>query len=741
MKRAFLIVLSLFPTLLMAQVEIKGIVKDNKGRPVPGAAITLVNTYDGAVADSTGRFSFTSAEKGNQQIQVTGTGYKEYTLAVVLDGKTPVTVSAVLKEQIDELKAVVVTAGSFAAGDSKRGAVLSSLDIATTGGANADISTALKTLPGTQQVANQEGLFVRGGTGYETKQFIDGTLVNNPYYSSTPDIASRGRFQPFLFKGMVFSTGGYSALYGQALSAALVMESIDLPEKTAASAGISPLFANLGIQVLSKDKKSSWGTSYSYTNVKAYFSLVKQTPDYFRTPVFHNGDANFRIKTKGGIIKYYTTFSHSDLGLRRVDIDSAYLKDAFGLTNANWYNNLSWRENLGGGWKMQLGAGYSYNKDDISQQVQDAANAPKAYDNSVYWMNNKNFVYRNKQEVAQARAVFEKRLPGINSIRFGSEYWYSHNPGNYKDTVFTSTDHYNALFAETNIYLTNDLAATIGGRLERSSVIDKMAVAPRAALAYKTGKGAQMSFAYGIFFQKPEDSQLRYHANLGFTKATHYILNYTKSTALRLLRLEAYYKKYDHLVKTYPTLTNKGNGYAQGVELFWRDRQTIKNLDYWISYSYLDTKRDYLNYPGELQPNFAANHTASIVTKRFVTSIKTGFNLTYSFATGRPYYNIMLDNTGSKYQLADQGKTKPYQSLGFSANYVPQAGKVNSKTFLVIMASVTNVLGNEQVSGYNYSFNGSVKQAILPPAKRFFLIGLFLSWGVDKSDDIINNNL
>jgi hypothetical protein len=33
-----------------------------------------------------------------------------------------------------------------------------------------------------------------------------------------------------LFKGTVFSTGGYSALYGQALSSALILESIDLPE-------------------------------------------------------------------------------------------------------------------------------------------------------------------------------------------------------------------------------------------------------------------------------------------------------------------------------------------------------------------------------------------------------------------------------------------------------------------------------------------------------------------------------
>ena len=68
------------------------------------------------------------------------------------------------------------------------------------------------------------------------------------------------------------------------------------------------------------------------------------------------------------------------------------------------------------------------------------------------------------------------------------------------------------------------------------------------------------------------------------------------------------------LLKTYAVnsqelLTNNGFGDAKGFEFFWRDKKTIKNLDYWISYSYLDTKRDFLNFPYAIQPNFAAKHT------------------------------------------------------------------------------------------------------------------------------------
>lgn len=739
-----LIITSLFACSAWAQTTISGKIKDHKGKPLAGASISLKGSYDGAVSDSAGHFQFTTTEKDTVRCVVSSMGFKTYEQLLTLNG-APIKLDVSLKEQLDELRAVTVTAGAFATG-SKRGAVLSSLDIATTAGSNADITAALKTLPGTQQVGEQEGLFVRGGAGYETKQFIDGTLVNNPYYSSVPDIAQRGRFLPFLFKGTVFSTGGYSALYGQALSSVLLLESIDLPERSEVDASISPLFWALGTQQLAKNKKSSWGLNYSYTNVALYFNLVKQTPDYFKMPQYHNVEGNFRFKTKsGGFIKYYTSFAYNQLGLRRPDIDSFYLKNAFGLTNHNWYNNLSWREYLGRGWKMNLGLGYSTNKDNFNQQIQDAANQPKQFGNDVFWMKNKNFSFVNRQDLTQTKLVFEKKVAALSAIRFGTDYWYSYNNGYYNDTLRHLSEHYNALFAEGEMYLTNDLAATVGARFEHSSLLKTSDIAPRASLAYKTGKSAQVSVAYGMFYQRPENMQLYYTTNLGYTKATHYIINYLKMTSLQTLRVEAYYKKYDALVKSVPLdywhtrYDNSGTGYAKGFELFWRDKKSVKNFDYWLSYSFVDTKRNYLNYPAELQPNYAAKHTASLVMKRFFTSIKMGFNLTYSYASGRPYYNFVLN--GNKYQMADEGKTKDYHICNFSMEYVPTVGKTNAKTNVVLFASISNILGNTQVYGYNYSYSGMVKQPILPPASRMYFIGCFLSWGVNRTEDIINNNL
>ena len=577
-------------------------------------------------------------------------------------------------------------------------------------------------------------MFVRGGAGYETKQFIDGTLVNNPYFSSVPDLAQRGRFSPFLFKGTVFSTGGYSALYGQALSSALILESVDIPELSQASASISPIFLGAGLQEVAKDKKSSWGINYGYTNLAVYFAIVKQTPDYFKIPEFHAADANFRIKTKkGGIIKYYTTFAANQLGLRRPNIDDSNVKNAFGLKNTNWYQNLSWRENLGHGWKMNLGLSYSTDRNDISNKIQNQNNLPVS--TGQVWIDSTNFNLTTHADLSQIKAVFDKRLSGISVIRFGGEYMYSYNKNLYNTYNSLLPDHFKALFSEADLYITNDLAAKIGARFEQSSLINKTNIAPRLSLAYKTGQGGQMSIAYGTFYQKPENTYLSATTHFGYTKATHYIINYIKNTTLQTFRVEAFYKKYEDLVKTYPAYNNDGSGYAKGIELYWRDKKTIKNLDYWISYSYLDTKRDYLNYPKQMQPNFAADHTASLVLKRFVTEWNTGFNFTYSYATGRPYYNLV--KSGTTYAIADQGKTIDYNSLGFSLNYLTAIGK----SYAVIVASVTNVFNSNQVFGYNYSHDGLRKESITPAAPRFFFLGVFLSWGVDRRQDAINNNL
>ena len=744
-----LICLALFINV-EAQITISGTITSNKNKPLYGVSIVLKNSYDGATTDSTGKFLFSTTEQGNQVLEVTILGFNTLLQKIVIS-TVPIHINMALKEQITELKAVIISAGSFAASDKIKGAVLSDIDIVTTPSANGDITSAFKSLPGTQQVGESEGLFVRGGTATETKIFMDGNLVNNFFYSSTPGIATRGRFNPFLFKGTVFSTGGYSALYGQALSSALILESKDLPQRTEADLGVSVVGIGGGIQHLAKNKKSSWGVSVNYTNLWLAFNVIKQKQDFFQVPLVNQGDANFRIKTKNnGFIKYYGYVSSNKTGFRTGDIDSILLKNAFSNNNFNTYQNLNFKSPIGNGWKINTGLSFSTNKDDINNEVQSNDNSKFSSNNPLFAY--KNFSLTNHAKYAQLRAIFEKKLIGLNAARFGTEYFYSNEISVYtlNDGTRISQkvkDNIAALFAETDVYLTNNLAAKIGARMEHSAIINKYNIAPRISLAYKVAKNSQASFAYGTFYQNPERKYLPGLAGLNYSKANHYILQYSKQTQDYTLRIEAFYKKYTNLYKTDTANTrqeiaanNNGYGNAKGIEFFWRDKKTIKNVDYWFSYSYLTTRRNFLNYPTAIQPNFAATHTASFVFKRFVLPIKTQFNLSYNFATGRPYYRI-AKNAQNQYAITDAGKTINYNSMSFSINYLPGIGKKNAKSFAVWVLGISNVLGQNQVYTYNYNHDGSRKDAVTPPSRRFVFIGCFVSFGIDRTQDAINNNL
>lgn len=743
----FLVFAALLSVLANGQTTVKGVVKDNKGKAMPGISITLKDTYDGATTDSSGKYSFKTTEKGEQLIVASSIGYKSFEQKIILDGTTQ-TIDISLKEEITELRAVVLTAGTFEASDRKRAAVvLDPIDIVTTASANGDITGALKTLPGAQQVGESEGLYVRGGTAAETKTFIDGTLVNNFFFSSVPNIAQFGRFSPFIFKGTVFSTGGYSALYGQALSSALILESIDLPDQSSANIGLTVLSGSVGYQHLAKNKKYSWGGSYSYTNLGLAFAVIKQRQDYQKVPAYHNADANFRIKTsKTGMLKYYGYFSNNRLAFTTNSIDSLGYKDRFALGNTNVYHNLAWRENLGSRWKLNMGVSYTNNKDDISSSMQDNNKNEVLLGGLEF----KRFNVDVKGSYFNAKFVLEKRLKGLSALRFGSEYNYSNDKSIYTDYNGNKypgsvKEHINSVFAEADIYITNDVAAKAGTRFEHSALLDKTNIAPRLSIAYKLGKGSQASLAYGIFYQNPERRYLPSTSSLTFMKATHYIAQFQKVANQQSFRTELFYKKYDNLLKTAQTtgqetaINNNGFGDAKGIEFFWRDKKTIKNFDYWISYSYLDTKRDFLNFPFAITPNFAAKHTASLVTKKFVQKWKMNLNAAYNFASGRPYYNIGFD--GANYKFNDRGTIPDYHNVSFSINYLPFIGKKNPKAFAVYVLQVSNIFNIKQTYGYQYSYNGYRKEAIVPTSRMFVFLGAFISFGVDRSDEVINNGL
>jgi hypothetical protein len=721
------------------QSIITGHILNSKKEALPAASIGVERSAIGTTADTAGLFTLQLPQKGRFVLKASSVGYLTRTVNVEIADSLYIDI--VLKEEPGSLgEVVVVGAGSFEASDKARGASLTPIDAVTVAGNGGDIANALRTLPGAQQIGEQQGLFVRGGTGEEAKQFVDGALLKQPNFSPVPGMPQYARLNPFLFKGILFSSGGYSALYGQAMSSALILESVDLPDKSSASFSLFPMMTSAGIQQLGKDRRSSYGVNARYGHSGFYNNMIDVRPDFFAGPEYVAGDANFRIKTsKTGMLKFYTNYGYSKVGMNTRDVDSSKLFSSFEVKGVNLYNNLSWRESLGNGWRMDAVLAYNYYRETINNGLLDENKLPVTLADYPY--DQKNSYRKTASQFAQARLVLSKPIGGKQTLRMGAEYFYNNNRYTHNDTLDRLRDDLTAAFAEADIYLLRNVGAKIGVRAEYSSLLQEASVAPRISLAYRFPHAGQINMAYGVFYQEPEAQFLLQNKELSFSRATHYLINYQYKAGNRLLRIEGYYKKYNRLPLADGGVTNGGDGYARGVELFFRDKRSIKNFDYWITYTYLDTKRKFWNYPTDLRPSFATPHTASFVAKRFFADLNLSANLSYTIAKGRPYYDLQMDANGKSY-VFDEGTTNTYSSLNLSFAYLFTMFKGwKNKDFSGIGFGMNNVFDRKHVFGYNYSYNGLNKLPVTLPADRTYYIGLFMSFGIDRRDDFINDNL
>ena len=352
---------------LLAQTRVTGQVTDVNGEGLTGANIYLEGTYDGTTSNLDGQFILESSETGEQILRIEFIGFKGFQEAIVLDGRTIDLNQITLKEELNELNAVTITAGTFEAGDKKKSIALSSIDMVTTDGSSGDVYGALQALPGTTTVGESGRLFVKGGDSRESKTFIVGTLVYVPYSSSSPNTSVRGRFSPFMFSGMMFSTGGYSAEYGQALSSVLSLQTNAMQVEDQLNISLLSVGAELG-GTRSWDKASLTST-VSYYNLAPYMKVVPQYTTWEKEPQSLAGDLSFRLKTgKSGLLKFYTTINRSGLTTIEENLNQPGSKIKYKLVNDNYFLNASWIGELRKDWILSTGFSYTNNMDKVAME-------------------------------------------------------------------------------------------------------------------------------------------------------------------------------------------------------------------------------------------------------------------------------------------------------------------------------------------------------------------------------------
>ena len=719
-----LIVLSLILLFIgfksFSQTQIFGQVLDPDNQPIVGANIYLEGTYDGASSDEAGKFRFETAETGIQTLVVSMLGYESrLEIGEVSYFKD---LKLVLLPAVNALSGVTLTAGTFEAGDNSKVSVLKPLDIVTTAGAAGDFVAALQTLPGTTPVAEDGRLFVRGGRAEETQVFIDGMRVFQPFNATANNIPTRGRFSPFLFKGITFSTGGYSAEYGQALSSVLLLNTTDLADQS--KTDVSVMSVGGGLAHTELWNRQSLSVNAAYINLKPYEAILPSTQGVrWKKPYeSFSGEAVFRSLGDQGIFKLYGGFNRARLSLEQEDINFEDFVP-FELKNDNLYLNSTYKYFLGTGWTLRSGASVSYDTNTIGLAT-------------------------GEVETREVASHFKAALSHQPSNRFhlnaGAEifitdYQESFRPAEAEGLTQEGLvqQKLSSVFAETDIFFSQKLALKAGLRFEYSDLLGKSSLMPRTSLAFKLGEQAQVSAAYGLFYQQPLQQVALYGTESKSQEAEHFLLNYQYLVSGKTFRAELFRKEYQGLarfdtefVQSNSVLRFDGNGYAQGLDVFWRDNKTVDNLEYWISYSYLDTQRLADNFPVAAQPNFAPKHNGSVVTKLWVDRLKSQLGLSYSWGSGRPYENPNLPGF-------QESTTPDFHNLSFNWAYLLDQQKI-------LYFSVNNILGIKNVNNYQYTnapdatgaFN---RRAIRPAADSFFFVGFFWTISDDQSSNQLDN--
>ena len=707
MTRLFIYILfCTFSLNTFSQTVIKGNVSQEKGGTLAGANVYIQDSYDGGSTNENGIFRFKTSKTGQATLIVGFMGYEQVSRKVELKGDT-IHLNVSLKEVFNQMNAVTITAGTFEAGDKRQAITITPLDMMTTAGAVGDVYGALQSLPGTSTNGESGRLFVKGGDSNESQTYIDGSLVYVPYNSSVPNLSTRGRFNPFMFKGTIFSTGGYSAEYGQALSSVLLLSTNDMP----ADDQLDLSLLSVGAEVAGTKlwKNGAITGSFTYNNLAPYMGVVSQNYHWIHPPEYGTGAVSIRQKTgKTGMLKFYTSISKSNLIVDHANPDALNTLSNYNLSNDNYFMNCSWNGRVGEKLAMNTAASFTNNRDRI---VFDTTSVDQKT-TGIHLKEVLSYPFNDKFTLKLGGELFSKTFS--------------------QDAIFPSAFHFNSFtnheysgFAEAQIYASSKFITRIGARIENSDYLKGSKLSPRLSAAYKVSENSQFSLAYGWFYQNPQDDFLLFTHQLTAERADHYILSYQSSINQRTLRIELYHKEYKDLVKTNngaiylpSTYSNQGYGYARGLDLFWRDNKTIKNGDYWISYSYLDTRRNYENFPKEAVPGFASTHNLAIVYKHWLSGLRSLVSLNFKYSSPRVYND-------PNSPVFNGAKMLPYKSLDLSWSFLYRKN-------VIIYGAVTNTLGFKNEFGRQYattpdSGGNYPAIAITPQSSRFFVIACFIT--------------
>lgn len=704
-------------------VKISGYIKGEKSKPIEGANLVIEGTIDGTTSDNIGYFEFETEKTGKRNLIVTAIDYseKKYEIEIFPGKDLQLNISLSKTEYVTD--EITVMASSFTSGENSK-VTLTPLEIMRIPGADADLYRAITTFPGSNQVDEGSRIAVRGGEPNEVLTILDQASLYNPFiFDNDYNTSSFSTVNPWGLKGINFSSGGFSAKFGNVLSAVLDLQTFDIPKTNTLFMIIG--LANAGLSGVYSNKEGTFGATFSAGQVflKPFLQINHSDYEFNPTPTATNlgGTLSYKL-SKTGYIKLYADFNSDKIGV--MNTSPTYSGFSAGESK-NFFTNLA------------------LSVTPTSVSLLNVSISSSIYNNKF----NYGIIDLNSDDIyAKIRSDFSMPITSKIDIGTGAEYEYSGYKSDgkyplyfYNIALTAPTFSYNTdkntgrfgAYAETRIKPLDDFYMVAGLRGDFHSISQNFNADPRLSVVYRLSKHSFFKGATGIYHQYAslQDYSLSFNNNLKPQQAIHYILGYEYNRDNDfILRIESYYKKYSDLVSnsTYGYLYGSdGEGFAKGVDVFFKVRLKPK-FNGWISYSFTDSKRKQ-TAAGSLQSsNYDITHNISVVgTYNFTDYLTAG--ITYHISTGKPYTPItgsVFDSSQTAYipfyAPFNSDRYPTYTRIDMNAQYIFSFfGK-----FAVAFFALNNLLDNRNLYAYTYNYDYSQKIAVRSSNYRTIYFGI-----------------
>lgn len=714
--KSIIIFTLLFTNLFYAQNKtvVSGSIKDQNNKPIPFANVFLLNTSDGTMSDDDGSFNFKTRLSGKVTLIASMVGYEKYSKELEISAFPKIFEEIILTESAVKLNEAIVTASSYGS-EKEKGLVVSRMDVLTTPGGATDIYQSLKTMPGITQVSESAELYVRGGDPIETITMINQSVIYHPF---TYESAYGGLFSNInqsAIKSMYFTSGGFSAKYGNALSGVLDIETKNQPNNTGVSAGLSLASGNITADVAIIPEK---------------FGLYFDAMQSFTSPIFwlNGGEDRMTVAPNsknftGGLVynysqtgrlKLYTILADDEQG---VNVERAEYNGVFNGNTKNTFVNLQGTDVLFE--KLIMKNSISYNKYSNSWLlgVLDIVKTDYVYSfrsdlELTAW---KGIKILGGGEIESRKVKYTGTIPledydirpDARTQIIDSEFMGSHH-GLYGE------------FQSANVFGIKDLSATAGVRYDKFVDLNVDWIDPRIGLGYKLNDKSIFRFGWGIFKQIPDPrlySPIDGNPYLKPMQANHIIGSYEYlMDDQNSFRVEIYHKDYENLPLENDVLNydNSGYGFASGIDIIYKGTLPL-NISGWVSYGYINTKRLWMDYDSYTSSTYDITHNFTLVAK-YNLSEHFQLGLTAKYATGRPHTPVASSILRSDYNIyepvyspTNSSRFPDYKRVDLRLTYF---GQVFEKYSLIVFVEGINILDFTNIFGYSYSPDYSDKKEI-----------------------------